>query len=288
MEIRLNVTGLFIYPLKSCKGIALQTANLNAEGLQYDRQWMVLVGESGRFRTQRDIPLMSQIETALQGNQLLLSRPGYGSIGLPLTDSHTASSGEHLQTKIWDDACDTVVASEEASSWLTQALESTAPLKIVRMAPGYVRPLSHNDVLGEGTHIQFADAAPFLVTEEASLGRLNEVLVEKGEQAVPMNRFRPNIVVRGAQPFEEHGLETLENSSYRLLLRMPCERCVIPTIDQDNSILHPRKEPFATLRQLNPREPKRRQPLFGVYATLASGAGTVIKVGDELQEKRGN
>lgn len=287
MATRLNVTGLFVYPLKSCKGIPLQAANLTAEGLQYDRQWMVLLGDSGRFQTQRDIPLLSQIETALEGNQLMLSRAGHGSIGLPLTDNHAASSQAHLQTKVWDEACDTVVASEEASRWLTQALDSRASLKVVRMAPGYQRPQSRASLLGEDTHIQFADAGPFLIIDEASLGRLNEVLAGKGEQPVPMNRFRPNIVVRGALPFEEQGLGIVETPGYQLRLRMPCERCVIPTIDQDSSILHPHKEPFATLCELNPREPNLRQPLFGAYATLASGEGCVISVGDVLDVLKG-
>ena len=127
-------------------------------------------------------------------------------------------------------------------------------------------------------------AAPFLIANEASLERLNEVLLGKGEEAVPMNRFRPNIVIRGLDSFDEHGLELLGNDSYRFNFRTPCERCVVTTIDQETAVRHPRKEPFATLRDLNPRDLERRQPLFGQYATLQDWAGGKIAVGDLLHD----
>jgi uncharacterized protein YcbX len=276
-----EVRGLFVYPIKSCRGIALQEGCLTPLGLQFDRQWMV-VSETGRAVTQRDIPLLSQIATAIQGDELVLSRPGHGAITVPLSQTVAQSQGQAVHAKVWQDECDTVVASEAASRWLTQAVESSMPLKLVRMAPGFNRPQSNPELLGESTRIQFADAAPFLIIDEASLQLLNETLVSAGERPVPMNRFRPNIVVRGLEPFAERSLQQLACNAYQFVLRMPCERCVVPTIDQDTSLLHPQKEPFATLRKLNPLEPKRRQPVFGQYATLAAGAGGKIAVGDTL------
>jgi uncharacterized protein YcbX len=184
--------------------------------------------------------------------------------------------------KVWNDECDTVVASDAASRWLTQAVESSTALHIVRMAPGFVRAQSSPAELGADTQVQFADAAPFLIANEASLDRLNKVLLSKDEAAVPMNRFRPNIVIRGLEPFGEHRQHMLGNAVYRFNFRTPCERCVVTTIDQETSIPHPRKEPFATLRDLNPRDLERRQPLFGQYATLQDWAGGKIAVGDLL------
>jgi uncharacterized protein len=280
MGVSAEVRELFVYPVKSCMPIALHEAELTPQGLKLDRQWMV-VSESGQARTQRDIPLLSQIQTALRGDVLVLSRPGCGSIELPLLEDGQ-SLAQAQTVKVWKDECDTVTASEPASHWLTQAVASSTALHIVRMAPGFTRAQSSPDELGEDTHVQFADAAPFLVTDEASLDRLNEVLLSKGESAVPMNRFRPNIVIRGLDAFGEHDLKLLGNDVYRFNFRISCERCVVPTIDQATSVPHPRKEPFATLRDLNPRDPKRRQPLFGQYATLQAGAGGKVTVGDVL------
>ncbi len=287
MGVNAEVRELFVYPLKSCKPIALREAELTPEGLRFDRQLMV-VNASGRAQTQRDISLLSQIHTALRGDVLVLSRPGYGSTELSLLDESQALKHQPLEMKpaqtvnVWKDECNTVAASDEASLWLTQAVESSMALNIVKMAPGFIRAQSSPAELGEDTHVQFADAAPFLIVNEASLDRLNEVLLGKGETAVPMNRFRPNIVIRGLDPFGEHEQQVLGNAFYRFNFRMPCERCVVPTIDQETSVRHPRKEPFATLRDLNPRDPERRQPLFGQYATLQDWAGGKIAVGDLL------
>jgi uncharacterized protein YcbX len=280
MGLNAEIRGLFVYPLKSCRPIALQEAELGPQGLKFDRHFMV-VSDSGRAQTQRDIPLFSQIHTALDGDLLVLSRPGFGSTELTLLEND--QSFAQVQTiKVWKDECDTVAVSDAASLWLTRAVESSTSLKIVRMAVGFIRPQTSPAELGADTHVQFADAAPFLVSNEASLDRLNDVLRDKGESAVPMNRFRPNIVIRGLDAFGEHGLQLLGNDSYRFNFRVPCERCVVPTIDQETSVLHPRKEPFATLRDLNPLDPQRRQPLFGQYATLHAGAGATIAVGDSL------
>jgi uncharacterized protein YcbX len=282
MGVNAEVRGLFVYPLKSCKPIALREAELSHQGLKFDRRWMV-VSASGHAQTQRDIPLLSQIHTALDGDLLVLSRPGHGSTELPLLDDGQPPETQRVQTiKVWKDECDTVVASDAASRWLTQATQSNTALHIVKMAPGFVRAQSSPAELGAGTQVQFADAAPFLIVNEASLDRLNAVLLGKGETAVPINRFRPNIVIRGLEPFGERAQQVLGNDFYRLNFRTPCERCVVPTIDQETSIPHPRKEPFATLRDLNPRDPERRQPLFGQYATLQDWSGGKIAVGDLL------
>jgi len=281
--VNAKIRELFVYPLKSCRPIALREAELTPQGFRFDRQLMV-VSQSGRAQTQRDIPLLSQIQTALRGDLLVLSRPGYGSTELSLLEDRQPLKTKQTHTvKVWKDECDTVGASDDASRWLTEAVQSSTPLNIVTMAPGFTRAQSSPAELGEDTRVQFADAAPFLVVNEASLDRLNEVLRSKGETAVPINRFRANIVIRGVDPFGEHKLGVLGNDFYRFNLRIPCERCVVPTIDQQTSVRHPRKEPFATLRDLNPRDLERRQPLFGQYATLEAGSGGKIAVGDLLQ-----
>ncbi len=287
MSGTVEVLQLFSYPVKSCMPIALPQAKLGLQGFAFDRQWMV-VSHNGRALTQRDAPLLSQIQVSITDGVLQLARARHGSIQLPvmpdeISDDLPGQKTKVQTVKLWGDACDTVEFSSEASRWLTQALESSTAMKLVRMAPDFIRAQSSPEQLGKDTQVQFADAAPYLVIDESSLQKLNEVLINKGESAVPMNRFRPNIVIRGLSAFGENQQLSLRNDRYSLQLRMPCARCVVTTIDQDTSLRHERKEPFATLREINPQDPKRRQPMFGQYTTLENGAGEIISPGDRLQ-----
>jgi len=280
-KTEVEVVELFVYPLKSCRGITMDSAELTPQGFPHDREFMV-VGENGRMQTQRDIPLLSQIETQLDADHLVLSRTGYGSVAIPLAAPEVSADEEVIPVNVWKDETRTIPASDEASQWLTRAVESDKPLRVVRMAPGFKRAQRHPEDLGADTQVQFADAAPFLFVDVASLERLNEELLKKGEKAVPINRFRANAVIRGLEPFAEHQQIRLGSEHCSFDFRIPCERCVVPTIDQDTALLHPRKEPFNTLRDINPLDPKRRQPLFGQYAILHRGAGTRIALGDRL------
>ena len=121
---------------------------------------------------------------------------------------------------------------EAISGWLTQALQSSITLRLVRMKPGFIRPQGQPENLGAETNTHFADAAPFLIVNEASLESLNRELQVREHSPVPMDRFRANIVVRGLAPFAKHSLKELESKNYSLKICHPCERCVVTTIDQ--------------------------------------------------------
>jgi uncharacterized protein YcbX len=151
------------------------------------------------------------------------------------------------------------------------------------MKSEFSRPQNHAEILGEETTIDFADAAPFLVASESSLDSLNSALESRSLSPVPMNRFRPNIVVQGLQPFLEHELAGLSAERYQLKLRAPCERCVVTTIDQDTAEKDPQRQPFKTLQEINPMPGKEKAPAFAQYATLANGARTSMAVGDSLE-----
>ena len=149
-----------------------------------------------------------------------------------------------LFRSVWADECETVDQGEAISDWLTQALQSSSKLRLVRMAPGFVRPQSKPEYLGAQTSTHFADAAPFLVVNEASLESLNRELEARGHSSVPMDRFRPNIVVRGLAPFAEHSVKELESQNYSLKLCHPCERCVVTTINQATAEKDPGWQPL--------------------------------------------
>jgi len=275
---QLKITGLNIYPVKSMKGIALDQARLTATGLRHDRLWMV-VRANGRFVTQRDIPQLALVHTSLNEDGVTLSMGGHGSIAVPFY----LFDGGSIETEVWGDVCETVDQGEDISRWLTRALGSEDPLRLVRMNPGFTRPQNHAEILGEETTTDFADAAPFLVANEASLDSLNSVLESNALQSVPMNRFRPNIVVQGLEPFAEHELAGLAAERYQLKLRAPCERCVVTTIDQDTAEKDPQRQPFKTLATINPMPGKDKAPAFAQYATLAGGAGQWIELGDRIE-----
>jgi uncharacterized protein YcbX len=275
--MNIEITGINIYPVKSLKGIALNEASLTPQGLSNDRRWMV-VRSDGRFVTQRDMPRLALVHTSLDDNGVTLSLEALGETSIPFV----SRGGELIQTKVWGTPCQAEDEGEEVSRWLTSALESGDSLRLVRMAPGFVRPQGKPEHLGEQTHTIFADAAPYLVANEASLDALNRELVSRGLTQVAMNRFRPNIVVRGLEPFAEHKLAGLNSGSYSLKFCHPCERCVVTTINQDTAEKDPGWQPFNTLKEINPVPGKKPAPAFGQNAILQQGEQAVISVGDHL------
>jgi uncharacterized protein YcbX len=273
-----EITALTVYPVKSMRGIALDSAMLTPLGLQHDRRFMV-VRPDGSFVTQRDTPLLALVETALEAGGVVLSRDGFGELFVPFD----VTGGEPVQTRVWKDGCEAVDQGEVVSRWLTGALESEHRLRLVAMADGFVRPQGKPDQLGAGTQTLFADAAPYLVANDASLARLNDELAERGHSPVPMNRFRPNVVVTGLDAFAEHSVKRLHGERYALRFRHACERCVVTTIDQETAMKDSDWEPYRTLCDINPVPGKeKRTPAFGQNATLADGPGGTIRVGDLL------
>jgi uncharacterized protein YcbX len=272
-----EISSLTIYPVKSMKGIELESAVLTPHGLENDRRFMV-VRANGRFVTQRDLPQLAIVCTGLDEDGVVLSMDGHGSATIPFI----TADGDRIHTKVWGDECETVDQGEEISRWLTSALESNDTLRLVSMAPGFVRPQSQPENLGEMTSTFFADAAPFLIANESSLVVLNQELEKRGHSPVPMNRFRPNIVVRGLAPFAEHEIAELSSENYCLALCHPCERCVVTTIDQATGIKNPDRQPFRTLGEINPMPGTERSPAFAQNAILKEGEGRTVALGDRL------
>jgi uncharacterized protein YcbX len=272
-----EISSLTIYPVKSMKGIELESAVLTPHGLENDRRFMV-VRANGRFVTQRDLPQLAIVHTGLDEDGIVLSMDGHGSATIPFI----TADGDRIHTKVWGDECETVDQGEEISRWLTSALESNDTLRLVSMAPGFVRPQSQPENLGEMTSTFFADAAPFLIANESSLEVLNQELETRGHSPVPMNRFRPNIVVRGLAPFTEHEIAELSSENYCLALCHPCERCVVTTIDQATGIKNPDRQPFRTLGEINPMPGTERSPAFAQNAILKEGEGRTVALGDRL------
>lgn len=276
----MKITQLNIYPVKSLGGIALDAAELTAEGLAWDRRWMV-VDDVGRFVTQRQLPAMASIRVRFEADALVLTHPAAVPLRVPLAEGALP----RLPVYVWEDCCEALDEGAEARDWLGAVLGDWrgSGLRLVRFAPDYRRPVeSHFLAPGEQAHTGFADGYPFLVVGEASLAEVNRRLAAKGLEPVPMSRFRPSIVVDHETPFVEDGWDTLAaaDGTWRLGLRKPCQRCKITSVDQQSGEIAVPGEPLRTLVEMNAR--LAPGGYFGQNAILLAGEGRTIAVGEAL------
>ncbi|PMR75549.1 MOSC domain-containing protein [Billgrantia endophytica] len=280
----MKITQINLYPVKSLRGISLERAVLGQRGISYDRNWMV-VNDTGRFVTQRQLPHMAQVEVKLDDERLILEHPHADPLTIELARNDQARMTAH----VWDDHCTALDEGADASRWLGSVMGGWrgSDLRLVRFAPEQRRPVEPYYQQGEQAHTAFADGYPFLVASESSLAALNEVLQCKGGDAIPMNRFRPNVVFEGAEAFAEDEWQELLSTEgrYRLGLRKPCQRCKITTVDQRTGNIASPGEPLQTLVEMKTR-PGLKGAYFGQNATLLSGEGLTIQVGDALKHSR--
>jgi uncharacterized protein YcbX len=268
-----RITGLNIYPVKSCRGIALTQARITETGFAHDREWMVVTPEY-RFLTQRERPLLAQIETALTGDQLVLRKPGGAALTLPMD-----LTGPEVEVTIWRDKAAAFDAGDAAAAWFTEHLGK--PARLVRFDKRRERPSSKDWTGGLVALNQFADGYPFLLISQGSLDELNRRL----EQPLPMNRFRPNIVVDGLPPFGEDSVDEFIAGEARLKVVKPCDRCVITTTDQLTGE-RTGDQPLRALREFR-FDRSMRGVLFGQNLILTGGVGNELKVGQQFEVTAG-
>ena len=264
----LFLSELYVYPIKSLGGVRLDSATVEARGLQHDRRWM-LVDHQNQFLTQRKYGRMALIKTELGETGLRITVPGGGELRVP----YGAHTGEALQVTIWDDTCPALAVGAEADRWFTHALGMSC--RLVYMPPESIRPVDERFARSDDA-VSFADAYPFLVIGEASLADLNARLPEP----VPMNRFRPNFVVRGAAPFAEDTWSHFRIGESYFYGVKPCDRCVMTTINQETA--QKGREPLQTLATYRTADHKI---LFG-QNTLYANQGTRVAVGDPVEVLR--
>ncbi|GAA5192022.1 MOSC domain-containing protein [Ferrimonas gelatinilytica] len=273
----MTITDLYTYPVKSLQGIRLTEAEVSDTGLPWDRHWMV-VDARGRFVTQRQLPAMATLTTALTDRELVLSQ-GEERLRLPLRRRPLPST----PVQVWESELSAGDEGEAASRWLTARLGlfRGAPLRLVRFGPDQRRAVALDGAELGTSHTQFADGFPFLVAAGNSLERLNAALRLAGQDPVPMTRFRANIVIAGVpSPFAELGNARLTHRQCQIGLCKPCERCPVVTVDQRSGTRAQPKEPLRTLRQLDLLGDGRAY--FGGNGVLLSGQGGIIRIGDPL------
>ncbi len=280
----ITLTALNVYPVKSCRGIALDSARVTAAGLEHDREWMIVTPE-GRFLTQREEPRLACIAVALEDDALVLSAEGAGELRVAF-DAYANDSGgsvasqsrpdrQAVEVTVWRDHCRALDEGAEAAGWLTNLLGH--PLRLVRFDPSKVRPSDPAWTGGLQALNQFSDGFALLAISTASLADLNERLAKP----LPMNRFRPNLVLEGLPPYGEDGIADLAANEIRLRRVKPCIRCIITTTDQSSGV-RTGDEPIRTLKTYR-WDPVLKGVAFGQNFIVLSGAGGRLEVGMELR-----
>jgi uncharacterized protein len=214
------LSGLHVYPIKSCAGISLQRSDLSATGLRHDRRWM-LVDETGKFMSQRAHPRMAMISVRFAPERMIVSAPGMDELEVPLY----LQAPDSIDVRVWGDTNRGAMVSEEADRWFGEYLGFSC--RLVHKPDDDLR-LVDSSFAERGDQVSFADGFAFLLISEASLEDLNCRL----KDPVPMNRFRPNLVVRGCVPYAEDGWSRLRIGSVPFRVAEPCPRCAITTVDQ--------------------------------------------------------
>jgi uncharacterized protein YcbX len=264
-----TLSALNVYPVKSCRGIPLQDALVAETGLADDRHWM-MVRPNGRFVTQRELPRMALIGTAVSLDALQLTAPGMAPLSVP-----RAAPGAPLGIVVWKFSGGGIDYGEEAAAWCSQFLGT--PLRLVRFDERQERLCSPEWTRGTRAITQFADGYPILIISRASLAELNSRLPKE----LPMGRFRPNVVIDDVGAYDEDRIHELATDEVTLRIVKPCTRCSITTTDQERGALDG-AEPLATLKKYR-FDREVGGVCFGQNAIIVRGVGARLRVGQKFE-----
>ncbi|KAL5775816.1 hypothetical protein ACOSP7_013373 [Xanthoceras sorbifolium] len=290
MEASAKVGSIFVYPIKSCKGISVAQAPLTPTGFRWDRQWIV-VNHKGRAYTQRNESKLALVQVELpneafsegweptMSSYMAIRAPGMDVLKISLSRPRDVTDG----VSVWEWSGSALDEGAEAANWFTNYLGKAS--RLVRFdAASQTRPV--DPAYARGHKVMFSDQYPFMLLSQESLDALNKLLKEP----VPINRFRPNILVEGCEPFSEDLWTEVRISKFTFQGVKLCSRCKIPTINQDTGIAG--SEPNDTLMKfrsdkvLLPNRKDQGKIYFGQNLVckdnLTEGKGNIVKVGDPV------
>ncbi|MFC8018711.1 MOSC domain-containing protein [[Kitasatospora] papulosa] len=263
---------VFVHPVKSLAAIAADEAAVEPWGLDGDRRWMLIDAEN-RVVTQRQQPRMAQLSAeVLPGGGVALSAPGSPSLVVEVPGSDRSVVAELHRSKV-----EVTVAAEAAHAWFGARLG--AEVRLVHLdAPSHRRPVDP-EFGRPGETVSLADGYPLLLTTSASLDALNAWVALgdlPGEGPLPMDRFRPNVVVDGTAPWAEDGWKRIAIGEVVFRVVKPCGRCVVTTTDQRTAARG--REPLRTLAR-HRRDGKHL--LFG--QNMIPESTGAVRVGDPVR-----
>jgi uncharacterized protein YcbX len=283
-EGSLRLASIHIYPLKAGRAVDLGESVVEPWGLAGDRRWLVVDGD-GRFVSQREEPALARVVAAYPA-----ARPGQAAAGpagpaSPITLSaagspplrvpapSAADQAEMVFVAVWRSEICAAAAGKEADDWLSDLLGRT--VRLVYLDDPTRREVDQ-DFGAPDDRVSFADGYPLLLTSVGSLEDLGRWLTEDGHPPVPMNRFRPNVVVTGAPAWAEDSWRRIRIGSVTFRVVKPCGRCQVTTIDQTTA--QRGRQPLAMLGR---RRRFGQQLVFG--QNMIPDAPGSIRVGDPVQ-----
>lgn len=275
-DVQGTIARLFVYPVKSCGGVEVREALLTETGLDLDRAWLV-VDAKGEFLTQRTLPRMTLIRPQIRTSEVVLRAPGMLALHLG-TDTVEAPATATL----WGETVPAWDMGSVAAQWFSDFLRQ--PCRLVRFDPEHQRLSSMLWTNGIKAPNQFSDGFPVLVVSEASMQDFNARHAARGEAAVGVERFRPNVVIAGVQPHDEDRLDVIrldvEDAQVQLQPVKPCARCPIPDVDPVTADTG--SAVGETLRAYRQDRRLDGAITFGMNAIVLQGAGRVLRVGQRF------
>ncbi len=267
---QLRVKSLSIYPLKAAAGHQLTSSVIQSTGLEHDRRF-VLVDGSGRFVSQRSHPSLALLHLMME--PVLTLRHGKTEAALPLR----SPTGSLRTVEVWGETVKAQDWGDAAARFLAQHFGSE--LRLCERLHEETRWVKAPYSADSAVPYYFADAFPLLIVSQESLELLNQKLIGQGQAAVTMDRFRPNIVIEGAEAHAEDAWTRLRiGTSIEIVLTKLCSRCPVVTVEPSTGIKG--REPLASLALYRTIDGKI---MFGKNAFLVSGAGSILRCGDQVE-----
>jgi len=254
---------ILVYPVKSLTGIKVSSWPITATGLRYDRQWM-LIDATGKFLSQRRLPAMALIKTAITDRHLVLFAPSKTDLHLPLSPNPSNT----VACTIWEDQCSAHHVSTVADQWLSDFLQHDC--RLVYLPQDEIRAVDP-DYARASDQTAFSDGFPFLLVSENSLVCLNEAM----QMPMTMARFRPNLVVSGCDGYAEDSWREINIGDIGFRLPKPCSRCSVPSVNPDTA--QTGKEPLTSLK----RTRKWQNKVYFGQNALHNQIG-ILTVGDKV------
>ena len=264
-KMTIKVSQLLYYPVKSLKGVSVDKLEVDGFGPKWDRRFM-LVDEKGRFITQRQCPVMNQVSAWVEDEKLIIKFQSQQK-SIDLNDIERFE--QFTQVKVWDDTVHARMINHELNHWLSHVLKRNVNLCFMDENTHRQVDLAYSK---PGDRASFADGFPFLIISEASVNFLSDKLSHQ----LSIERFRPNIVVSGCDPFAEDQWTQVEINGIAFDIVKPCSRCVIPTLDLNTS----EKQPEVMQAMLKYRK-QGKHVMMGQNA-IHSAHG-LLNIGDEIQ-----
>lgn len=250
------MSSLYVYPIKGCRAVPVEQVRVEPWGCTGDRRWMV-VDETGRYQSQRERPELARVVARLTDGGVEATVDGMPPLAVKEPE---LPASRLVPVRVWGSELEAVETAQEGHEWFSDYLH--ANVRLVWLDDPYRRP-PHRTY---GTPAAFSDGFPLLATNTASLDVLNDWLAESGDEPLPMSRFRPNLVVAGAEPWAEDGWQRLRLPGVELYSTKACGRCLVTTTDQ---ITGERRGP-QPLKLLGQRRLNGKDMVFGMNLAVAS------------------